>query len=288
VAAVAEPLIACEGVAYTYRRGTPMEAPALRGVSLEIAAGQVVALLGPTGSGKSTLVQHFNGLLRPAAGTVRVAGQDLWGLRADRRRARQQVGLVFQFPEHQLFEETVRRDVAYGPTRLGLSEAVVAERVDEALRAVGLDPTRFGDRPPFALSGGEVRRVALAGVLAMQPRVLVLDEPTAGLDPGGKAEMLTRLQALHRDGQTIVFITHDMDEAARLAERVVVLDNGRIVMDGSPAEIFGRDDLGRHGLDLPQATRLVRALRARGLLVADAVTMHEARAAIRAALRARA
>lgn len=285
---MAEPLIACEGVDYIYRRGTPMEAPALRGVSLEIAQGQAVALLGPTGSGKSTLVQHFNGLLRPAAGTVRVAGQDLWGPRADRRRARQQVGLVFQFPEHQLFEETVRRDVAYGPLRLGLSEALVAERVDEALRAVGLDPARFGERSPFALSGGEMRRVALAGVLAMRPQVLVLDEPTAGLDPGGKVEMLARLEALHRNGQTIVFITHDMDEAARLAGRIIVLDTGRVVMTGTPAEIFRRDDLGRLGLDLPQAARLVRALRARGLPVADALTMPEARAAITAALRARA
>lgn len=283
-----DPVIACEGVDYTYRRGTPMETPALRGVSLQILTGQAVALLGPTGSGKSTLVQHFNGLLRPAAGTVRVAGHDLWGPRADRRRARQQVGLVFQFPEHQLFEETVRRDVAYGPTRLGLSGAVVAERVDEALRAVGLDPARFGGRSPFALSGGEMRRVALAGVLAMRPQVLVLDEPTAGLDPAGKAEMLARLETLHRNGQTIVFITHDMDEAARLADRVVVLNTGRVVMEGSPAEIFLRDDLGQHGLGLPHAERLVRALRARGLPVADALTMREARAAIRAALGARA
>jgi len=283
---MSDPLIACESVSYTYRRGTPMEAPALRGVSVEVRAGEAVALIGPTGSGKSTLIQHFNGLLRPTVGTVRVAGEDLWGPRADRRRARQQVGLVFQFPEDQLFEETVRRDVAYGPAHLRLGEAEVAERVDEALRAVGLDPSRFGDRPPFGLSGGEMRRVALAGVLAMRPRVLVLDEPTAGLDPLGKEGILTRLEALHRQGLAVVVITHNMDEAARLADRIVVLDGGRVVMEGTPAEIFRRDDLGRIGLDLPQAVRLVRALRARGLPVADALTIDAARTAIVAAVRA--
>jgi energy-coupling factor transport system ATP-binding protein len=285
---VTAPLIACEGVEYVYRRGTPMETPALRGISLAVGPGEAVALIGPTGSGKSTLIQHFNGLLCPTAGVVRVAGQDLWAPRADRRRARQQVGLVFQFPEYQLFEDTVRRDVAYGPLHLGLGETTVAERVDEALRAVGLDPARFGTRSPFALSGGEMRRVALAGVLAMRPQVLVLDEPTAGLDPGGTAEMLARLETLHRDGQTIVFISHDMDEVARLAERIIVLDDGQVVMEGSPAEIFRRDDLGRHGLDVPQAARLVLALRARGLPVGDALTMREARVAITAALRQRA
>jgi len=264
-----------------------MEAPALRGVSVEVRAGEAVALIGPTGSGKSTLIQHFNGLLRPTVGTVRVAGEDLWGPRADRRRARQQVGLVFQFPEYQLFEETVRRDVAYGPAHLGLGEAEVAERVDEALHAVGLDPSRFGDRSPFGLSGGEMRRVALAGVLAMRPRVFVLDEPTAGLDPRGKEEILARLEALHRQGLAVVVVTHNMDEVARLADRVVVLAEGRVVMAGSPAEIFRRDeDLRRVGLDLPQAVRLVRALRARGLPVADALTIDAARTAIVAAVRA--
>ena len=281
-----EPVIACEDVTYIYRRGTPMEAPALRGVSLAIGPGELVALIGPTGSGKSTLIQHFNGLLRPTAGTVRVAGHDLWAPRADRRRARQQVGLVFQFPEYQLFEETVRRDVAYGPGHLGLGEATVAERVDEALHLVGLDPVRFGERSPFTLSGGEMRRVALAGVLAMRPEVLVLDEPTVGLDPRGKEEIIARLETLHRQGLTIVIITHSMDEVARLADRVIVLAEGRVVMAGSPAEIYRRDeDLRRVGLDLPQAALLVRALRARGLPVADALTIGEARAAILAAFR---
>jgi energy-coupling factor transport system ATP-binding protein len=234
-------VIACDAVTYTYLRGTPMEATALRGVTLEVRAGELIAIIGPTGSGKSTLIQHFNGLLRPTGGAIRVAGQDLWARRADRRRERAQVGLVFQFPEYQLFEETVRRDVAYGPTNLGLPAETVAARVDEALRAVGLDPARFGERSPFGLSGGEMRRVALAGVLAMRPRVLVLDEPMAGLDPRGKEELQVRIEALHGQGLTIVLVTHNMDEVARLADRVVVLDEGRISSKGRP----GRSSLAR-------------------------------------------
>ncbi len=280
-----DPVIACEAVTYTYLRGTPMEATALRGVTLEVRAGEVLAIIGPTGSGKSTLIQHFNGLLRPTAGTIEVEGQDLWAPRTDRRRARARVGLVFQFPEYQLFEETVRRDVAYGPTNLGLPAETIAARVDEALRAVGLDPVRFGERSPFTLSGGEMRRVALAGVLAMRPQVLVLDEPTAGLDPRGKEELLERIEVLHRQGLTIVLVTHNMDEVARLADRVVILQEGRIVLEGVPREVFAReDDLLRIGLGIPLAARLVRRLRARGLPVADALTIHEARATIVAAL----
>ncbi|MBI3997541.1 MAG: energy-coupling factor transporter ATPase [Armatimonadetes bacterium] len=281
-----DPLIACEQVHYTYLRGTPMAAVALRGVSLEVQPGELLALIGPTGSGKSTLIQLCAGLLRPTAGVVRVLGQDLWGPRADRRRARRQVGLAFQFAEYQLFEETVRRDVAYGPKNLGCSEEEIAQRVDEALRQVGLDPAGFGDRSPFSLSGGEMRRVALAGVLAMRPGVLVLDEPTAGLDPRGREELLARIQALHRQGQTIVLVTHGMEEVARLARRVIVLHEGRIVLEGSPGEVFAHEeDLHRIGLGLPEAARLVRLLQCRGLRVADALTVEDARAAIVAALR---
>lgn len=279
-------LIECQEVTYTYLRGTPMEAEALRGVTVRIAAGEIVGIIGPTGSGKSTLIQHFNGLLRPTSGAVRIAGEDLWAPRTDRRRARQRVGLVFQFPEYQLFEDTVRRDVAYGPRNLGLPESDVEARVDEALRAVGLDPRRFGDRSPFTLSGGEMRRTALAGVLAMRPQVLVLDEPTAGLDPRGKEELLDRVKALHRQGLTIVLVTHSMDEVARMAQRVVVMDAGRVLADGLPRAIFAReDDLRRIGLDLPQAARLVRLLRRQGIPLADALTLTEARQAILAAYR---
>lgn len=263
-----------------------MEAMALDGVTLEVRSGEMVAIIGPTGSGKSTLIQHFNGLLRPTAGEVRISGEDLWAPRADRRRARQQIGLVFQFPEYQLFEETVRKDVAFGPKNLGLSAETIAARVDEALRAVGLDPGRFGDRSPFTLSGGEMRRVALAGVLAMRPGALVLDEPTAGLDPRGKEELLERIVALHRKGLTLVLVTHSMDEAALLAGRIVVMDAGRVMLDGPPHEVFAReDDLRRIGLALPQAARLVRLLRDRGMPVGDAITIAEARQAIMAAVR---
>jgi energy-coupling factor transport system ATP-binding protein len=283
---MADPLIACHEIAYVYRRGTPLESAALSGVSIEIAAGEVVAIIGPTGSGKSTLIQHFNGLLKPSGGTVRVNGQDLWAPRADRRRARQQIGLVFQFPEYQLFEETVRRDVAYGPRNLGLGEDAIDERVEAALVQVGLDPDAFGDRSPFTLSGGEMRRVALAGVLAMRPRALVLDEPTAGLDPKARRELMDRIETLHRQGLTIVLVTHSMDEVARLADRVVVMHAGRVVSEGTPQAVFAReDDLHAIGLDLPQAARLMRELRHRGIAVGDALTMTQARQAILAVLR---
>jgi energy-coupling factor transport system ATP-binding protein len=281
-----EPVIECRDVTYTYLRGTPREAVALRGVTLQILDGEAVGIIGPSGSGKSTLIQHFNGLLRPTSGTVRIGGEDLWAPRTNRSRARHQVGLVFQFPEYQLFEETVRRDVAYGPRNLGLPEDEVTARADEALHSVGLDPDRFGDRSPFTLSGGEMRRAALAGVLAMRPQVLVLDEPTAGLDPRGKEEVLQRIRTLHRQGLTVVLVTHSMDEAAQVAQRIVILHAGRVLVEGSPLEIFSReDDLRRIGLGLPQPARLVRLLRQRGIDVADALTLVDARNAILAAAR---
>jgi energy-coupling factor transport system ATP-binding protein len=279
--------IECEGLSHVYLKGTPMEAAALRDVTLRIDEGEFVAIIGPTGSGKSTLVQHFNALLRPTSGTVRVGGIDLSDARADRRAVRRQVGLLFQYPEHQLFEETVAEDVAFGPKNLGLPPDEVTKRVEEALRAVGLDPAAFGPRSPFSLSGGEMRRVATAGVLAMSPRVLVLDEPAAGLDPRGKAEMLGRFRRLHGElGITVVLITHSMDEAAALAGRLIVLDRGRVVMDGPTREVFQRGgELADLGLGLPMVTDLVRRLRARGLPVReDVLTADEAREAIREAL----
>jgi energy-coupling factor transport system ATP-binding protein len=281
---MAESLIECLDVHHTYMPGTPMEASALRGVTVRIDAGESVAILGPTGSGKSTLIQHFNALLRPTAGTVKVVGEDLWAPRMDRRRARHRVGLVFQFPEYQLFEETVEADVGYGPRNLGFGGDEVAKRVDEALRSVGLEPGHFAPRSPFTLSGGEMRRVALAGVLAMQPQVLVLDEPTAGLDPRGKEELLERIEALHRRGQTVVIVSHTMDEVARLARRIVVMFEGRIVLDGPTREAFARaEDLHRWGLGLPQVAELIRTLREHGMDIDDALTPTQARGAILAA-----
>lgn len=279
--------IECDGLTHVYLKDTPMETVALRDVTLRIDRGEFVAIIGPTGSGKSTLVQHFNALLRATSGTVRVGGVDLSDPKADRKAVRRQVGLLFQYPEHQLFEETVFEDVSFGPKNLGLAPDEVKTRVEEALSSVGLDPVEFGPRSPFSLSGGEMRRVAAAGVLAMAPTVLVLDEPAAGLDPRGKAEMLGQFRTLHAQrGITVVLITHNMDEAASLAGRVVVLDRGRVVMDGPSRDVFMRaDKLAGLGLGVPAVTDLMRRLRARGLPVRqDVLTVDEARATIREAL----
>lgn len=281
-------LIECEALTHVYLKGTPMETVALRGVTLSIAEGEFVGIIGPTGSGKSTLIQHFNGLLRPTDGTVRVDGVDLADPQADLKRIRQRVGLLFQYPEHQLFEETVFEDVAFGPRNLGLDEDEVHERVTEALTLVGIDPDRFGRRSPFSLSGGEMRRVAIAGVLAMNPKVLVLDEPAAGLDPQGKIEILGRIRHLHAQrGLTVVLITHSMDEAAQMVQRLVVLADGRIAMDGSVREVFRRaEELTTLGLGVPTITDLAYRLRRRGIPVRpDVITVEEARVAIREVLR---
>ena len=281
-------LIECRNLTHVYLKGTPLEAVALQDVTLSVEAGEFVGIIGPTGSGKSTLIQHFNALLRPTGGALRVAGIDLANPRADVKNLRQQVGLVFQYPEHQLFEETVYDDVAYGPRNLRLNENEVGERVVESLALVGVDPNRFGRRSPFSLSGGEMRRVAIAGVLAMRPRVLVLDEPAAGLDPKGKEEILGQIRALHQaQGLTVLLVTHSMDEAAQLVRRLVVLARGRVVMDGPVREIFRRaQDLAALGLGIPAIAELMLRLRGSGLQVSpDTLTVDEARAAIREALR---
>lgn len=280
-------LIECLELTYTYLKDTPMETQALRGVTLSIDEGEFVGIIGPTGSGKSTLIQHFNALLRPTGGTVRVSGVDVKDPKAGLRALRQQVGLVFQYPEHQLFEETVFEDVAFGPRNLSLPDDEVRDRVEDSLRAVGVDPQKFGRRSPFSLSGGEMRRVAIAGVLAMAPRVLVLDEPAAGLDPQGKAEILSRIRNLHESRHlTVILVTHNMDEAAQLVRRLIVLNKGEVAMDGPVREVFARaEELRAMGLDVPAITDLLRRLRQRGIPVrADAVTPDEARFAIKEAL----
>lgn len=273
------PLLKVRGLHYTYMRGTPLEAIALRGVDFAVYPGEIVGVIGPTGSGKSTLLQHLNGLLRPQAGQVHVAGQDLSDPRLNLKTVRLQVALLFQNPEDQIFERYVADDVAFGPLNLGRPLEEVRARVRRAMEAAGLPLEEYRDRSTFALSGGERRRVALAGVLALEPRVLVLDEPTAGLDPRGRRELIALLQEWHRqEDRAIVWASHSMEEIAGLAERIYVLDEGRIVLEGSPRQVFGQFDLLRGcGLEIPAITRLLTELAGAGLPVpTDALTPEEA------------
>lgn len=270
--ALARPQVELSGVTHVYQAGTALASTALNGIDLRVAPGECVALIGPNGSGKSTLIQHLNGLLHPTSGRVMIDGTDLRSRGVDLRAIRQRVGLVFQFPEAQLFEETVYDDVAFGPRNAGLPEAEVSRRVREALDLVELDLSGYASRLPFSLSGGEKRRVAIAGVLAMQPRLLALDEPTAGLDPRGVRQMEGILKGLHGSGGTIVLISHDMDLVGRLAERVVVLDRGRVIADDRPETIFTDDSLlASVDLGAPGLVRLLTALRHAGYPVNTAV-----------------
>lgn len=250
---------------HVYSGGTPFEVAALRGVNLTINQHELVAIIGQTGSGKSTLVQHFNALLKPTRGTVIVDGIDIAAKNVSLKTVRQKVGLVFQFPEHQLFEETVFDDIAFGPRNMGLGKEAVEERVREAAAAVGLCDGLF-DRSPFELSGGQKRRVAVAGVLAMRPNVLVLDEPTAGLDPRGRDEILQLIARLHSERRiTVILVTHSMEDVARVAQRLIVMHRGQVVLDGSPRQVFARQtELRQFGLSVPQVTLLLSELRARG------------------------
>ena len=265
--------IVIEHLNYVYMSGGPYETHALDDVSLTIEDGEFVGLIGHTGSGKSTLVQHLNGLLLPTSGTITVDGLNIADKATDRRAIRRKVGLVFQYPENQLFEETVEKDIAFGPKNLGLDDAEIDRRVKGAMRKVALDYDALHERSVFELSGGQMRRVAIAGVLAMEPRTLVLDEPCAGLDPRGREEILGLIRDLHRDtGATIVMVSHSMDDVASLAERVIVMNHGRVAMDGAPREVFSRGaELRAIGLDVPQAVMLADKLRERGFDVPQGV-----------------
>ena len=258
--------ITLEHVSHTYQPGSPFQAAALCDVSLTIRREDFLALIGHTGSGKSTLAQHINGLLRPTAGRVLLDGQDIEEKGFSKKQLRQRVGLVFQYPEHQLFEETVAKDVAFGPRNLGLSAQETADRVREALERVGLPYDEIAEKSPFELSGGQMRRAAMAGVLAMRPEMLVLDEPAAGLDPQSREEMLQMIARLHAQGDGIVMISQSMDDVARYATRAVVMEKGRAVMEGTPAQVFRQAErLEEMGLEVPAVCRMGRALRAAGV-----------------------
>ena len=265
-----------EGLTYVYSAGTPFEKTAIEDITLSIPQGQLVAVIGHTGSGKSTFIQHLNALLTPTAGRVLLDGEDINRDKFSRRDVKWRVGLVFQYPEYQLFEETVYRDIAFGPRNRKLPESEIDERVREAARFVGVDESLF-ERSPLELSGGQKRRIAIAGVIAMRPEVLILDEPTAGLDPEGCAQLQENIcRYREQTGSTVVLVSHNMDDVARLAERVIVFDRGRVVMDGSPAEVFSHAGrLLEIGLNVPRASMLALALRKKGVAVPEDVFTHE-------------
>ena len=259
-------MIKAENVNYIYQQGMPFERQALYDVNVEIEDGSLVALIGHTGSGKSTLIQHFNALVKPTSGKIIINGIDVTAPKADLRLVRKTVGLVFQYPEHQLFEETVYKDIAFGPKNMGFSDEEIDKRVRESAALVGLKEKHL-TRSPFDLSGGQKRRVAIAGVLAMNPKVLILDEPTAGLDPKGRDEILATIKKLHEENKEmiIIFVSHSMEDVAKTAERVIVMNDGHVEMQGTVAEVFAQaEHLQKIGLNVPQVTLLTDKLRLAG------------------------
>lgn len=263
--------IEVKSLTHTYSEGSAFQSTAIHDVNLTIEDGEFIAVIGHTGSGKSTLVQHLNGLLKPTRGQVLVDGEDMNGEGVDKRRIRQKVGLVFQYPEYQLFEETVAKDIAFGPKNQGLSPDEIDARVRRAMARVQLDYTQYAERSPFELSGGQMRRVAIAGVLAMEPKTLILDEPTAGLDPMGRGSILSMIRSLHdQDGTTVVMVSHSMDDVAALATRLVVMSRGELVATGAPRDIFQQVEMMESiGLGVPEAAKLCALLRARGVSLPD-------------------
>ena len=279
-----EPIIRVEGLTHTYGQDTPFCRSAVDGVSLEIYRGEFLGIIGHTGSGKSTLIQHLNGLLQPTVGKIYLDGRDIWADPKKIRDVRFRVGLVFQYPEYQLFEETAYKDIAFGPKNMGLDQEEIDRRVRAAARFAGLDEGLL-ERSPCDLSGGQKRRVAIAGVIAMEPEVLILDEPSAGLDPAGRRSLLKNIKEYHRErGTTVVMVSHSMDEVAENVDRIIVLADAGVVMSGTPREVFSRaGELVAVGLDVPQVTRVAMALRQRGVDIDSAVyTVADLRRALNA------
>lgn len=273
-------MIKIKNLNFIYNPNSPFETKALNNVNLEINEGEFIGLLGHTGSGKSTLIQHLNGLIKPTSGSIIVDGVDITEKGADLKSIRQKVGLVFQYPEYQLFEETVYKDIAFGPKNLGLDDSEIDSRVRRAMELVGLDFESLKDRSPFELSGGQKRRVAIAGVLAMEPKVLILDEPTAGLDPRGRDEILGEIKSLYNKGNiTIILVSHSMEDVARLVNKIVVMHKGEVAMEGTPREIFRRaEELESMGLGIPQVTYFMRKYKESGNDVSsDVLTIDEAK-----------
>ncbi|HYE09020.1 MAG TPA: energy-coupling factor transporter ATPase [Patescibacteria group bacterium] len=267
-----------KNLTHVYMKDTVFEHKALNDISLTIEDGEFVGLIGHTGSGKSTFIQHLNALLKPNSGNIIIDGIDITSKGVALKKIRQTVGLVFQYPEHQLFEETVYKDVAFGPQNLGLSQQEIEARVKEALTLVGLDFDKLKDVSPFELSGGQKRRVAIAGVLAMKPKVLILDEPTAGLDPKGRDEILGEIKKLHQlQKLTVVLVSHSMEDIANLVDRIIVMSKGKIVLTDTPRNVFKQADLLQDiGLDVPQVTHLVNELNKKGLSIKECISVDEA------------
>lgn len=265
-------IISTKNLSYVYSAGTPFEKTALDNINIDIEQGELVGIIGHTGSGKSTLVQHFNGLVKPTSGQIFVDGEDIWAKPKEIKQLRFKVGLVFQYPEYQLFDETVRKDIAFGPRNMGLSEDEINQRVAEAAKIVGLSD-RLLDKSPFDLSGGEKRRAALAGVLAMNPKVLILDEPTAGLDPVGRDGILTRIKEYQKSsGATVLLVSHSMEDVAKVADRILVMDHSHAKMLDTVDNVFSHaEQLQAMGLNVPHITQVFMGLRARGFDVPDNV-----------------
>lgn len=271
--------IELKNVSYTYMKKTPFEHLALDDITLTIPEGKITAIAGHTGSGKSTLIQHFNGLLKPDSGTVLVDGVDISSKKDEAKAARRQVGIAFQYPEHQLFEETIAEDIGFGPKNMGCSPEEIDSRVKYAMDFVSLDYGTYANRSPFQLSGGQKRRAAIAGILALKPKYLVLDEPTAGLDPKGRDSLMSRFLRLHKEeGTTIVLISHNMDDIAQYADNVIILNKGKLLLAASPAEAFAREDIiSQAGLEMPEIKTILEQLKVNGLgIEATSYTMNDA------------